>query len=105
MMTAYLVICLLFALPVAAKLFADLFLPGAEATAWLRESLFVSPFAAAFSMPLHVESGREMIAPATQLGAWSPTTAPVFLVYYLLVDLLLLGLIMWLFKVRWRVAY
>lgn len=105
MMTAYLVLCLLFALPVAVKLFADLFFPNAEWTLWIRESLFVSPFAAAFSLPLHVDASTETITRVAEAASWSLTTAPAFLACYLFVDLILLGLIMWLFSVRWRVAY
>lgn len=104
MMTAYLMLCLLFALPVAAKLFADLFFPGASGTLWLREFLFVSPFAAAFSLPLHLDTATELATKAAQIPGWATLTAPEFLLCYLLVDMILLGLIMRLFSVRWRVV-
>lgn len=104
MMTAYLVLCVLFVLPVAAKLFVELFFPTAAWTVWLRASLFVSPFAAAFSLPLHVDSSTATIAQAAT-ASWPIIIAPAFLACYLVVDLILLGLILWLFKARWRVAY
>jgi len=105
MMTAYLVLCLLFALPVAATLFAELFFPNDPAVHWLRESLFVSPFAAAFSLPLHIGGANEMARAAIEGAWWSWRIALEFLVFYVLVDLVLLGLILFLFRVRWRVAY
>ncbi len=102
LMTSYLAVIVLFALPIAVKLFAELFFREAWATMQLRQLLFVSPFAASFSLPLHVEeTGREVLA---QSANWSPITAPAFLVFYILVDLVLLGAVMGLFKTRWRVA-
>ena len=105
LMTSYLVVILLFALPIAVKLFADLFFPFDPATMQnlatitLRDYLFVSPFAASFSLPLHLESGGGVLA---QSGNWSAITAPGFLVFYTFVDWVLVGAILVLFKVRWR---
>jgi len=103
--TSYLAVILLFALPIAVKLFADLFFefdPATmqnAATMALRDYLFVSPFAASFSLPLHLESGREVLA---QSAKWSTLTAPRFLAFYFLVDVILIGAMLALFKVRWR---
>jgi ABC-type transport system involved in multi-copper enzyme maturation permease subunit len=99
MMTAYLALVLLFALPVSAKLLAELLFPGAAATEWVRELLFVSPFAAAFSLPLHLQATTQAAT------GWSPHTAPAFLAFYLGLDLILAWLIQRLFRLRWRVAY
>lgn len=105
LMTSYLVLILLFALPIAVKLFADLFFPFDPATMenlatiTLRDYLFVSPFAASFSLPLHLESGGELLA---QSANWSAITAPGFLIFYTLIDWLLVGGMLVLFKVRWH---
>ena len=99
LMTSYLVVILLFALPIAVKLFADLFFPDAVATMQLRDFLFVSPFAATFSLPLHLEANHEVLA---QSANWSPLTAPAFLACYVLVDLTLVAAILVLFSIRWR---
>jgi ABC-type transport system involved in multi-copper enzyme maturation permease subunit len=99
LMSSYLVVILLFALPIAVKLFADLFFPDAVATIELRDFLFVSPFAATFSLPLHLEAGGEVLA---QSANWSVLTAPAFLACYLLVDMALVAGILILFKIRWR---
>ena len=99
LMTSYLLVILLFALPIAVKLFADLFFPEAPATLQLRDYLFVSPFAATFSLPLHLEAGEEVLA---QSANWSILTAPMFLACYLLVDLTLVATILSLFNIRWR---
>jgi len=103
--TSYLVLILLFALPVAVKLFADLFFPFDPATMQnlatitLRDYLFVSPFAASFSLPLHLESGGELLPESAN---WSAITAPGFLIFYTLIDWLLVGGMLLLFKVRWH---
>lgn len=100
MMTAYLVIILLFALPIAVKIFADVFRPDDPSTLLLRDYLFVSPFAASFSLPLVAEASTETL---TQ-PLWAAHTAAAFLGFYFVLDIVLLGFIMWLFSVRWRVA-
>jgi ABC-type transport system involved in multi-copper enzyme maturation permease subunit len=72
---------------------------------WIARFGFTSPFAAAFSLPLEI-SGRDAAQreQAVQRLNWPVYTAPAFLAFWLLVDLVLLGLILWLFNVRWRVA-
>jgi ABC-type transport system involved in multi-copper enzyme maturation permease subunit len=105
LMTSYLVVILLFALPIAVKLFADVFFPYDPVsmenlgTLWLRDYLFVSPFAASFSLPLHLESGGGVLA---QSENWSLLTTPAFLFFYALLDLSLIAAMIGLFKARWR---
>ena len=104
-MTSYLVVILLFALPIAVKLFADVFFPFEArtmenlATLQLRDYLFVSPFAATFSLPLHLESGGQL---STGSENWSLLTTPAFLLFYSLLDLSLIAAMIGLFKARWR---
>ncbi len=96
MMTAYLVIMLLFAVPVAVEWFAWFFFETAPATQVIRQLTFTSPFAASFSLPLHLGD-----APPDE--RW-----PVFfgfLTFYVMVNLTLLWSMLWLFNVRWRVRY
>jgi ABC-type transport system involved in multi-copper enzyme maturation permease subunit len=99
MMTSYLIVIVLFALPVAVKLFADLIYPGAEATVALRDYLFVSPFAATFSLPLTLNDETVLHA-----GNWWKWTAPAFLAFYTVLDMALIWIMLQAFKVRWRVA-
>ncbi|NLY00266.1 MAG: ABC transporter permease, partial [Rhodopirellula sp.] len=99
MMTSYLVVMILFALPVAVKLFADLFYPASAGTVELRKYLFVSPFAAVFSLPLTLNGDTVLHA-----GDWWRWTAPAFLIFYTVLDLLLVAVMLRLFNVRWRVA-
>ena len=101
LMTSYLVLISMFALPIAVKLFADLFFADAATTIELREYLFVSPFAASFSLPLHLDSSGQVLAQASN---WSIITAPAFLAFYAIVDLLLMAAMILLFNTRWRVA-
>ncbi|MFH1268592.1 MAG: ABC transporter permease [Planctomycetota bacterium] len=99
LMTSYLVVLLVFAFPIAVKLFADLLFPDAAVTFALRDYLFTSPFAASFSLPLHLEAGQELLARSAN---WSVLTAPLFLAFYLSLDVLLVVGMLALFNVRWR---
>ena len=106
MMTSYLTVILLFAVPVAAKLFSELLYPGASTTAWIRDFLFTSPFAAVFSLPLSLpvrETAAGMQAAARD-PSWGIFTAGVFLLFYLVVDMALIWVMLRLFNIRWRVA-
>jgi len=52
-----------------------------------------------------LDTATEVMTKTAQVPGWSMLTAPEFLACYLLVDMILLGLIIRLFSVRWRVAY
>ena len=98
MMTAYLVIIALFAVPPAVLALAELLFPNALATAWVRQLTFTSPFSAAFALPLSV---GDQAKPAIEAN-W-----PVFytfMAFYMAVNAGLLRSIVWLFNVRWRVT-
>jgi ABC-type transport system involved in multi-copper enzyme maturation permease subunit len=104
MMTTYVVILLLYAMPLAVKWFALLLFPTSAATTWIERLSFTSPFAAAYSLPLQlvqaVHSSSEASA-RTIAANW-----PVFcsyLAFYVLLNAAILGLILWLFNKRWRV--
>jgi ABC-type transport system involved in multi-copper enzyme maturation permease subunit len=117
MMTAYLVIMLLFAAPLAVRFFADTFFAYDPAkpdvnrsTLYIANAAFTSPFAAAAAVPLDTgpgEANRSSAAsPAAEqlaaLGNW-----PLYFGYVgfsLSLDALLLVTMMWLFNTRWRVA-
>jgi ABC-type transport system involved in multi-copper enzyme maturation permease subunit len=98
LMATYMGVILLFAAPIAVKTFADVFYHGDELTLALREVLFVSPFAATFSLPL---GG---VPDAATVGTnWSEFTPFLFLVFYLVLDVLLISSMIGLFNRRWRV--
>jgi ABC-type transport system involved in multi-copper enzyme maturation permease subunit len=105
MMSAYLVILLLYAVPLAVEWFARLLFPLSPATAEIGRLTFTSPFAAAFSLPLVLAHGSQTTGTAA-----APTIAanwPVFggyLALYVAVNAALLGSILWLFNKRWRVS-
>jgi ABC-type transport system involved in multi-copper enzyme maturation permease subunit len=98
LMTTYLVIVLLFAAPLAINFFATTFFPDAMLTRVVEALGIASPLAAAFNVPLVFN----MPDIADVLGSW-----PMYISYVgftILLDLALLGTMIWLFKVRWRVA-
>jgi hypothetical protein len=100
LMTTYLVLAILFALPVAAKAFLDVFHPaplaGPDPFDWVRHTTFTSPLAAALGLPL------SLAEPAAGSRWWSYASL-AFMGFYLTLDAVLLGLMLWIFNVRWRV--
>ena len=72
MMTSYLAVILLFALPVAAEWFARLLFPLSPATAFVGKLTFSSPFSACFSLPLGLAKAGDAAAP----GRWSSPIGP-----------------------------
>lgn len=104
MMTTYVVILSLYAFPLAVEWFARLLFAYSPATVMIHSLTFASPFAACFSLPLQLppSSGPIATAPPTIAANW-----PVFLGYvlfYALLNLGILGSILWLFNKRWRVT-
>jgi ABC-type transport system involved in multi-copper enzyme maturation permease subunit len=111
MMSSYLILILLFALPVAVRWFADLFYPESATVAQIENVWFISPFAATFSLPLSAGQPEELLAEATVGTAttdlsnvFSFATGAAFVFFYIVVDLLLISVMTWLFNTRWRVA-
>jgi hypothetical protein len=107
MMTSYLVVIVLFAMPVVAKVLCDLLFPHSDLLEQVKRAALVSPFAAAFSLPLHfVEPAGEgaVASAASQAVTWWPWTAAAFLVFYAWLDVTVLWLITRLFHMRWRLA-
>jgi len=94
MMTAYLIVIVLFALPVAVEAFAGMLdLPSRE-IARLQSYTVTSPFSAAFSLPLSsVDPPRR--------SNWGVCAG--FSVFYTALNVMLLWAMLWLFNVRWRV--
>ena len=99
LMTTYMVIILLFCLPLAADFFASTFFPDAPQTQWVKAAGLVSPFSAAFAVPLDFDMPGELVDPA---GRW-PLYGGYMAFSSLLVSLLLVSMI-WMFHTRWRVA-
>ena len=103
MMTTYLVLMLLFAAPVAAKLFGDIFFQGGgneQIYSWIQHSTLTSPLAAAFSLPLSLRDPGHTGAVST----WWTYTTPAFFAFYGLLNAGLMGTMLWMFNMRWRVS-
>ena len=83
------------------EVLSGVFSTRASATMRLRDYLFVSPLAAAFSLPLTLDGKTEVRA---QSANWSSRTATAFLAFYLVVDVVLIWIMIRLFNIRWRVA-
>ncbi len=114
MMTTYVILLLLYAAPVAGWIFAQEFSPSMHAAlasgrmaagwhsphAWLQWSTATSPMAAAFSLPLTLGDVQNK---ASGAGFWWPHAAAAFILFYVVLDVFLLGTMLWLFHRRWRV--
>jgi ABC-type transport system involved in multi-copper enzyme maturation permease subunit len=97
LMCTYAVIAALFLAPVAAGVFVQTFARGTTAEQAVEWAQITSPFAAAFNLPLVVPKHANLAA----INVW------VFWGYVgfsLVYNLLLLGGVMQLFKLRWRVS-
>ncbi|MEX2122183.1 MAG: ABC transporter permease subunit [Pirellulales bacterium] len=99
MMTAYLVVVLLFLAPVAVSEFAEVFYPTHPAATLVKQLSFSSPFIAAFSLPLDLDIQDATAIPAN----WPLWTS--FVIFYMALDVALAAGMIWLFGVRWRVAH
>ncbi len=98
LMTTYLIIGVLFGLPLAMRFFARTYFPSAKVTTWIDQAGLTSPIVAAFSIPYHSE-GEHMLREA-------PTWNPLFMYFGFTAALCvaMLFAITWLFNTRWRVA-
>jgi hypothetical protein len=114
MMCSYVVLLTLFALPVATWIFVRELSPTMRPTVerdiragkwdapvtWLKWSTAASPLAAAFSRPLVLAETQNKVA---EPNWWWDYTAPAFLAFYVTLDTVILGTMLWLFHRRWRV--
>ncbi len=103
MMTAYLVVVLLFSAPLAAKFFAANFASPPVAD-FVDQMTFTSPFAAVFALPKvanvsPVVSAGGIVSP---IARWDLFISHV--IFYLSFNLALTLTMIWLFQRRWRVA-
>lgn len=113
-MTAYMVVVVLFAVPVAAKLFSDVFFPATPIAVWIENLQFISPFGATFSLPLStgaaVQTTAAVVDPtspdfvAAPSILWQYATTAGFMLFYTLLNLTMIWTVIRLFKVRWRVV-
>jgi ABC-type transport system involved in multi-copper enzyme maturation permease subunit len=103
MMTTYVVILLLYALPLAVEWFARLLFPASAATSWIHGLTFTSPFSASFALPLHLGQVQTPNAAAPTIAANWPVFCG-YLGFYALLNVAILGSILWLFNKRWRVS-
>ena len=99
MMTCYLVILVLFAVPLVANFLAQRYFLSATATPVIDLLSFTSPFGAAFDLPLTLSKTDALPAIAAN---W-PVVLAFFTFYGLLNTSLIVGML-WLFNTRWRVS-
>jgi len=97
LLATYLVIAVLFLLPLGARQFVSEFVNTPEAHRIVQVASITSPFAAVFNLPLQVST-----SPGPPQGSVLVFAGHV--VFAVLYNLSLLGIVRWLFRARWRVA-
>jgi ABC-type transport system involved in multi-copper enzyme maturation permease subunit len=99
LMTTYLVIIALYCAPLAAVFFANTFFANTAEAEIVEIASATSPFAAAFAVPLDPADTNSNIH---RLGAWWLFGG--YALFTLALVTSLLGLMVWMFHTRWRVA-
>jgi ABC-type transport system involved in multi-copper enzyme maturation permease subunit len=99
LMTTYLIIIGLYCAPLAATYFADTFFPNTPEAELVQVISTTSPFAASFAVPLDAADEQ---SPVHRAGAWWLYGGYVAFTSLLVTSLL--GLMVWMFHTRWRVA-
>ena len=93
----------LFFAPVAATFFADTFFQDDPGTKIVKATGFTSPFSATFNVPLDVEQKATAdLNNKTPIGDWPLVAA--YGSFTVGLNIVLLGMMMWLFNTRWRVS-
>ena len=101
LIASYMVILTLFIVPLAARYFSETFFPDTTAAQVVRAMGVTSPLVAAFSLPLTLDGGTQDRRPAM---AGNLDLFFGYLGATLLYNLVLLGIVIWMFRARWRVA-
>ncbi len=99
LMATYMVIIVLFCVPLAMRWFAETFFPKSSGAAIAGTLSVTSPFAAAFAVPLHFGNPNQM---PDHAGDW--TLYFSYLGFTGVLVVALLSTMIWLFNTRWRVA-
>ena len=98
LMTTYLIIIVLFCLPLAADFFAKTFFPKHGAGPIIEKFGMTSPFAASFHVPRYLEDFEQ----TERTGSWWMVVA--HLISTATLNLSLVVTMIWLFHSRWRVS-
>jgi ABC-type transport system involved in multi-copper enzyme maturation permease subunit len=101
LMKTYSIIIVLFCTPLAASYFAETFFSNSRAADRVTQYSVVSPLAAVFQVPLQLE-GDSVEQQARYAGNWR--IVQQYAVVSLAINLVLMLLMIWLFRTRWRVA-
>lgn len=99
LMISYLGVVTFFAAPLGMQVFAETFFDGTPMAQAVESIQFISPVSTAFQIPLDFPQDPDI----TVLGNWD--TFYWFLGFYAIAEVVLMGVMSWLFRVRWRVAY
>lgn len=102
LMTSYLIIIVMFCLPLAIQFFATEFFPFHPATEHLAWLGAISPFSATFAVPLDMENVPGTVTDATTTGNFFLVAA--YMGFAIVSNVGLLVMMVWLFNVRWRVS-
>ena len=97
LIATYLVIGTMYFAPVAASLFVRIFLPGSSAVDVVAVAEVLSPFSAAFNLPLSLDDYSN-VATAEPIVFWG------HILFTIVYNGMFLLTMVWLFRARWRVS-
>ena len=107
LMTSYLVLVTWFCLPLVAQFMSERFVGESPIASAIHQASIVSPFSAAFAVPLNYDTGDTVLGTTVvavdSTGSW--TFVGLAMAMQTLVQILLVWFVVRLFGIRWRVAY
>jgi ABC-type transport system involved in multi-copper enzyme maturation permease subunit len=115
LVVTYLILTLLFFLPLAADFFAQQYFPSRPVSAWIHGFTVASPFAAAHEFPLYVDDLSD------SLGKWNRPASSEgivvlgyalrdlqhfggYLIFSVVFNFVVIMVMIWMFHARWRVS-
>lgn len=106
LVVSYLAIATMFLAPIAARYFAETFYTGTSGVDVVASLGAISPFSAAFALPLEMVRSEPWTNPAadTAQSAGEPILFFAHIAWTIFYNGALLGLLSWMFQSRWRVA-
>ena len=115
LIATYATILILYLAPIASAYFAHTYAPKAEATPYVMASTVTSPFAAAYQFPIYMDSLVREVRPRFQPASAGESSFfgyryrdmahfAGYVGFTLTLNVILLGLMVWMFNSRWRVS-
>lgn len=115
LMATYVLILVLYLVPLAANFFAENYFPNSRAAEWTRAASVTSPFAAAFNIPIYMDDlasdsvGWDRPGPNETGTLFGYRLSELrhfggYVLFTIVFDTIVFGVMIWMFNTRWRVS-